>query len=220
MKFKAVIFDLDGTLVDSLEDIADALNAVLRSEGLPLHPLEKIREWVGEGARKLVQLALPAYRHDDDFIDKFLLGYQAEYRLNCTRKTRIYEEVPALLDQLAMHRLPMNILSNKPQEFTSLLYEHYFSPWKFKQVVGQRQGIPKKPDPAAALEIADKLGLSPSSVLYIGDSETDIQTAKNAGMQAAAVCWGFRSQSELASHEPAYLVNRPDEIVSILFENQ
>jgi phosphoglycolate phosphatase len=215
MRFKAALFDLDGTLVDSLEDIAAAMNRVLSEQGYAVHPIDDYRMLVGSGLARLVERALPVGA--SDAVRQQCAGeFRDIYREAWHVKTRIYEGIPALLQSLSERGLPMAVLSNKPHPFTVACVEHYLAGLNFAVVLGQRDGVPHKPDPTGAWEIAKQLAVSPSSCLLLGDTSVDMHTACNAGMFPVGACWGFRDRDELREAGAAELVERPEEVLAIL----
>lgn len=216
MTFKAVIFDLDGTLLNSVEDIADSLNFTLKHHGLKEHSTEEVKDWIGEGAVELMRKAIPADKMKHLDIQRFLWEYRESYRINCTVKSRLYDGIPSMLDALVSRKIQLNILSNKPDELTILVSRHFFHRWKFQNILGMRDKVPRKPDPTAAIEIARNLGMHTSELLYIGDSGIDIETARNAKMKVVAVSWGFRMKTELELLKPDYIIDKPEELIEII----
>jgi phosphoglycolate phosphatase len=210
---RAVLFDLDGTLLDTLEDIADSLNNVLRNRGLGTHPTEAYRYFVGSGVPTLVSRALPPEKRNDGLIRACVEAFRKEYENNWKAKTRPYEGVPELLDALAGRGVTTAVLSNKPHEFTELCIKEFFSAWEFAAVIGQRDGIPMKPDPAGAGEIVRNLGIPPGQFVYLGDSGVDMDTAVRAGMFPVGALWGFRSEEELRKHGALSVVSQPTELL-------
>jgi phosphoglycolate phosphatase len=217
MSIKGIIFDLDGTLINSVDDIADSLNFTLKQYGFEEHLAEYVKDWIGEGAIELIRKAIPAQRLMHLDIQKFLWEYRERYRLNCNVKSKLYDGIPALLDVLTLRKISLNILSNKPQELTVEVFRHFLSDWKFLNILGMRDSVPRKPDPTGALEIIANLKFQPSEFLYIGDSGIDIETARNAKIKVVAVSWGFRPRIELENHD--YIIDRPEELLSILGSN-
>lgn len=215
LRFPAVIFDLDGTLLDSLADLADSVNAALLAAGLPTHPEDAFRGFVGDGIRNLMRRAAPPGLPDAD-IARLLDFGRAEYGRRWDAKSRPYAGVPEMLEALAGSGVRLAILSNKPQEFTSLLVGRFFAPWPLAAARGAREGVPLKPDPAAALDLARELGLAPADILLAGDSGVDVRTARNAGMFAAGVLWGFRDADELASAGAERLFAAPGELAAFV----
>lgn len=194
---RGVIFDLDGTLADSLDDIAAAMNRTLEAHGFPVHPVSDYRSFVGEGVRKLVERALP--RGTESLHEAFVAAYQADYAEHLLDATRLFPGIPPVLDALAAAGVPLGVLSNKPDVPTRRLVERLCRPWTFRAVVGERPGVPRKPDPAAALALADALAAAPESVAFVGDTSVDMLTARAAAMRPVGVLWGFRPKEVLAS---------------------
>lgn len=216
MPFSAVLFDLDGTLLDTLEDIADAANAVLASLAMPTHSIAAYKLFVGEGVRRLFEKALPASHRDPDTTARCAAQFNDEYGRRWSERSRPYEGVPSLLHVLSARKLPLAVLSNKPQAFTEQCVQHYFRDVPFARVLGQRDGIPPKPDPAGAVEIAQALALPPGKIAYLGDSSIDMQTAVRAGMFPIGALWGFRSREELLAHGAVAVIERPPDLIGIL----
>jgi phosphoglycolate phosphatase len=194
---RGVIFDLDGTLADSLADIAAAMNRTLEAHGFPVHPVSAYRTFVGEGVRKLAERALPP--GTEGVRDAFLAAYQADYAEHLLDATRLFAGIPEVLDGLERARVPVGVLSNKPDAPTRRMVEALCGRWRFGAVFGERPGVPRKPDPAAALALADALGTSPDSVAFVGDTGVDVLTARAAAMRPVGVLWGFRPREVLAS---------------------
>ncbi len=215
MRFKAALFDLDGTLVDSLNDIADSMNYVLSIHGFSLHPVSDYRFFVGEGMRVLVNRALPQGISDQKLIDQCLSQMNDEYSRRWNHKTRVYDGILQLLKYLSYHGIVITVLSNKPHEFTVKVINHYFGNSVFKEVVGAGK-FPPKPDPAAALSIASSCQISPSDFLYLGDSAVDMKTAKSAGMFACGCLWGFRDKEELLDSGADLVVEKPEFVIRFL----
>lgn len=214
MELRAVLFDLDGTLVDTLDDIADAMNHALASHGLPVHPPDAYRGLVGEGVARLVERALPEDRQGlHDAVTEELRDYYTEHMLD---RSVPYPGVPALLDALVERAVPMAVLSNKPQPATAWMVDRLFDRWPFAAVMGERDDLPRKPDPDGALAIAAEVGIPPAAWLYLGDTRTDMETATRAGMYPVGALWGFRDREELLAHGAVELVARPAEVVTLL----
>ena len=211
---RGVLFDLDGTLLDTLEDLADSTNRSLARLGLPPHPVQAYRYFVGEGLAVLARNTLPADRQDAATIESLKSLFNEDYDQHWADKTRPYEGIPALLDTLSARGVPMAILSNKPHAFTQAMVGHFFRSWSFTGVFGARESHPRKPDPAAALEICAGMGLEAAEMLYAGDTRTDMQTARNAGMFAVGVLWGFRPREELVDNGAQALVAAPQELAT------
>lgn len=214
--FKAVLFDLDGTLLDTLKDLCDSVNVVMAVRGFPMHTLEAVRWYVGEGARLLVERALPPeYRTEAD-IDAALADYRADYAKNWNVATRPYEGIPELLDELQRRGLALGVLSNKPHAMTVKCIEGYLAAVPFKAVLGQRDDVARKPDPAGAHEAARLMGCDASEVLYVGDTAVDMETARAAGMFALGATWGFRPESELREHGADAIIHHPRDVLAYL----
>ena len=215
-KFDAVLFDLDGTLLDTLRDIGEACNRVLTERGYPPHPIEAYRYLVGDGARVLWQRALPEGQRDDSTIETCLTDYIAEYARGWNVHTQPYDGVAEMLDAIVERDLKLAVLSNKPHPFTLQCVDTFLARWQFRAVRGQSDAFPRKPDPASALEIARQLGTTPQRILYVGDTGTDMLTATAAGMFAVGVLWGFRQRDELESHGARGIVAHPREVLALL----
>lgn len=217
MKFNAVIFDLDGTLLDSLADLANTLNSVLANNNLPTHATEKFRYLVGYGMSELVRKALPRdLQSRKELIERLKLEMQEHYAKTWKDNTIPYPGIPELLDWLDTTAIKKGVLSNKPDRFTKLCVETLLSPWKFDMVTGHHPGISHKPDPQGAIWMAEKMGIDPSMILYVGDSEVDMLTANAAGMYPLGVLWGFRKKEELLESGAKTLVEKPEEIIELL----
>ena len=205
---KAVIFDLDGTLADTILDIAGAVNASLSRRGLPLHDIETYKLMVGKGFAHLVRQAVP-YGFPVDGTEEIRAEASAYYAAHPLDRTRAYPGVPALLAALAAVGLPRAVLSNKPQALVDLVVAGLFPQAGFAVVRGEGPGFPRKPDPTQALDLARILGLSPGEICYLGDSDVDMETAHNAGMLAVGAAWGFRGPGELAAAGAQEIIDAP-----------
>ncbi len=216
MPYKAVIFDLDGTLLDSLHDLAHSGNRVLTEMEMPEHPLDAYRIFVGDGMQTLITRILPEDKRNPAIIEKAVDLFRKDYANNWKVHTAMYDGIEAMLTHIEDNDFPKSILSNKPEEFTRLCVEELLPAWKFWSILGQRSDVPKKPDPARAFEIAEKLGLDPVTILFVGDTAVDMQTAANAGMDGVGVLWGFRTAEELQAHGAQFLIDHPGELLEIL----
>jgi phosphoglycolate phosphatase len=211
------MMDLDGTLLDTLQDLADSMNSTLTEFGFPVHELEKYRYFVGEGMEKLVKRSLPeSARADPQMVSRCLDRMRELYERNWDVKTRPYPGIAELLNALAARGLKMAVLSNKPDHFTQKVVAGLLPEWRFDMVMGERPPIPRKPDPTAALEIAKGLGIEPGSFIYIGDTAIDMETATAAGMYAVGVLWGFRGAEELLASGARKLISKPVELLQLL----
>ncbi len=212
---KGLIFDLDGTLVDSLQGIAASLNRALAASALPVHPLESIRGFIGNGARILITRAAPEGA-DEALLDRLEAAFKSDYDATWPSGTSPYDGITELLETLQSKGHPLAVLSNKPHPFTSKIVSQVFPNIDFKVVLGQLPGIPHKPDPGGALEIANLFGLLPEECILIGDSTMDIETARNAGMRAIAVSWGFHDRDRLLAAGAAQIADNPAALLGLL----
>lgn len=213
-RFPAVIFDLDGTLLDTLRDIAEAMNAVLKKFGHPVHPFEDYKLLTGDGLAALIENSFPSGSASPKVVREAAPMLRREYLRTWKRHTRPYPGVSELLDRLAERGVRMNILSNKTDEFTRKAADAFLGRWRFEHVLGARPDLPKKPDPAGALRISRMSGLPPSGFLYLGDTMTDMQTAAAAGMFPLGALWGFRTAEELWSHGAKAVAADPTEVIA------
>lgn len=211
---KTVIFDLDGTLLDSIEDIASSMNKVLESLQLPTHKIEDYKHFVGGGVDILVENALS--NQSKEIKDEVIKRFKIEYDGKLHSKTLPYDGIYELLDELKKLDINLAVLSNKPHEFTVSYVNHFFKNYNFKEIHGQKKDVPKKPDPKAALDIVKFLNSSCENTYFIGDTKIDMQTAKNANMTAIGVLWGFRDEKELRDFGADFIVSNPLEILKIL----
>jgi len=195
--FRAIIFDLDGTLIDTLQDLADSMNQSLQVMGFPARKQEQYRIFVGDGVRNLVMRSLPMEHPSEELVDKGLGHMKEFYELNWNKQSKLYPEIPELLDELTRLNLPMAVLSNKIHAFTLKMVQFYLKKWNFKAVFGAQPGLPLKPDPTQALAIAQMIAIQPKEILYLGDTNTDIKTALSAKMIPVGAEWGFRNAKEL-----------------------
>jgi len=214
MQYKAVIFDLDGTLVNSLDDLADSVNLMLEGYGFPTHAVEKYRYFVGNGSKKLMERTLPATKAADAaFVEEALAKYKAIYQERLLEKTRPYKGVRELLSALKSRGIPLAVCTNKHNDAALTIVKILFAPDTFAKVLGDRAGFPKKPDPATPLEIAAHLGVKPEEVAYLGDTSVDMETAVRAGFLPVGVLWGFRSAQELVESGAKVLLKEPLELL-------
>ena len=211
--YKAVLFDLDGTLTDTLQDIAAAMNRALRLHGLMEFAVEDYRYLVGDGAKKLAERAV---RGRLELQGAVLRDYQAYYETHNLVTTRPYDGVPELLSALEARGMKLCVLSNKPHADTCHVVRHFFPQVSFCVVRGQMEGVPVKPDPTGALQVAREAQLPPDSFLYLGDTAVDMICAKNAGMHSVGVTWGFRTADELQAAGAGLLISRPLQLLEYL----
>ncbi|MEW5721925.1 MAG: HAD family hydrolase [Thermodesulfobacteriota bacterium] len=213
-----IIFDLDGTLLDTLEDIADNLNEVLCRFGYPRRGLNEYRLLIGHGMRTLVKRALPGEAQYPGEVEDIISAYLDLYRRGWAVKTRPYDGIPEVLAQAEQSRLALAVLSNKRDEFTQKMVPHFFPERRFNLVlgVGASDRFPPKPDPAAALFISERLSLAPERFIYIGDSDVDMRTARSANMLAVGAAWGFRSREELVGAGAQAVLDHPRELMPFI----
>lgn len=216
MPFRAVLFDLDGTLLDSLADIGESMNAALTEHGFPTHPLSEYKRMVGDGVTILARRALPRDHRDDRTVSECVRSMRRVYGTRWHVETRPYDGIHELVDNLRKQGLVLAVLSNKPDDFTRVVIERYFGAGCFARVVGERAGIPPKPDPTSALTIAHELGVLPAECLYLGDTDTDMRTAVAAGMHPVGAAWGFRPVDELTRSGARAIAERPADLLRML----
>jgi phosphoglycolate phosphatase len=212
VKFRAILFDVDGTLLNTLEDLANSMNEVLRGQGFPVHDKDAYRYFVGDGVRNLALRALPEDKRDDATVDRTVSGMHQEYGKRWAETTRPYYGVPKMMNWLEEHGVKKAILSNKDDGFTARMISRFLPHWKFADIRGARDNVPLKPDPAAALEIAHCMEMEPGQFLYVGDSATDMRTAVAAGMYPVGASWGFRTIEELKEAGAQAILKKPVDI--------
>jgi phosphoglycolate phosphatase len=216
MQFKAICFDLDGTLLDSLADLANCTNKILLKRGFPEHPEAAYRYFVGEGAKMLMTRVLPEEVRNESLIEECRQDFEATYRECWDEQTVPYEHIPELLNALQRRKLKLTVLSNKPHEFTLLAVNKLLPSWYFDMILGQREGVSRKPDPTGMLEICEKLKIPPGSFIYLGDTATDMKTSVTAGCFSVGVLWGFRSEEELRDNGANAIVKDPLDVLDLL----
>jgi len=215
---RVIIFDLDGTLLDTLEDIAISANFALTTLGFQVHESVKYRYFVGEGVFKLFENIFASNPQSQEIIHQAVTLFESHYAKQFNQNTKLYDGISKMLTFLQKRGFKMAILSNKPDSFTKLCAIKYLREWKFDVVYGAREGIPRKPHPKGALDIADILCVKPDVCYYLGDTMIDMQTANSAGMIALGALWGFREEAELKEHGAQYLVKTPSEVIKLLAE--
>ncbi|MHC4423215.1 MAG: HAD family hydrolase [Planctomycetota bacterium] len=203
-------------MLDTLDDLANSMNAALTRLGFPTHPTDSFRYFIGSGVDYLANCVLPKDNLDGPTITKCMAAYRDEYREHFADNTKPYPGIPELLSTLAERNIPQVILSNKPDEFTQIIVEKLLPRCSFQIVRGAGPSVPPKPDPAAALQIANELKIPPPLFLYLGDTNTDMQTANSAGMYAAGALWGFRTAEELRENGAKTLVESPQDVLRLL----
>ena len=216
MSYKLIIFDLDGTLLDTIGDLADSANIVLENHNYPTHSEADYMRMVGAGISELVSQMLPEHERSTDRIHYFVEAMEAEYQNCWDNRSRPYDGIEHVLNVITSNGIPMAVLSNKPHPFTVKMVQRLLHKWTFNPVLGAMTDIPRKPDPAGAKLIAEKYGLTSEECVFVGDSEPDVLTAQNAGMVSVAVSWGFRSAEQLKELNPDHLIHHPGELMEIL----
>ena len=215
MRFAGVIFDLDGTLADTREDLADAMNRVLAAERLPLHDFAAFGAMIGAGVRNLVTEALPAERRTDETIARCTAAMMADYGRHCLVRTRLYDGIAETVARLRAGGVRLAVLSNKPDELTREIVGSLLRDDDFEEVVGARPDLPPKPDPAGALLGGGRLGLAAGSIAFVGDTGIDMATATAAGMFAVGAAWGFRPVGELLGSGAQAVLSHPLELLDL-----
>lgn len=215
-KYQAVVFDLDGTLLNTLEDLQDSVNYGLRKYGMEERTLEQIRNCVGNGVQRLLELSVPEGTSQEMF-EKAFAAFKEHYAVHCNDKTDLYPGIRKLLAELKEKGFQMAIVSNKLQEGVDALYAQYFKDY-ITIAIGARDGIRKKPAPDTVLEALRVMDLSKEQAVYVGDSEVDIATAVNTGMDCITVAWGFRTRQEQLAAGATVFVDTPGEIIGMLYQ--
>lgn len=215
--YKCCIFDLDGTLLDTLEAIAYTANRTMEAFGLEPFETEHYKVLVGDGAAKLIERALKEHGYEDGkLVDEMLELYHKNFAVYCMHQVHPYDGIPELLAFLKEQGMKIAVLSNKPHPRTVQNIETIFGEGYFDHVQGEKPDVKRKPDPMGAFQVMTSLGVSKDECLYIGDTNTDMMTGRNAGLTTVGVTWGFRGEEELRSYDPAYIVHHPDEIQKII----
>jgi phosphoglycolate phosphatase len=214
--FKAVLFDLDGTLLYTLKDVADAMNKALVHFGYPSHPVDAYKYFIGESVETEAYRALPESARDAEFIKKVAVYSEEIYDKCWGDNTHPYPGIPELLTELPRHGLSLVILSNKNDRFTKVMVEKILPQWQFKIVQGALPDVPLKPDPTMALQIAKKLRIPPEQFLYLGDTSTDMKTAVSAGMFPVGCLWGYRNADELLESGAKVLIDNPLDVLGVI----
>ncbi len=213
--FKTAIFDLDGTLLDTICDLAGSMNATLVKYGFSALPIKHHKSAIGNGLRIYASRCIPEECVSDTLLDAFVKDVAAHYAQNYKNETRPYAGIVSLLDFLQENGVTLAVLSNKMDAFTKDLVAMHFKN-RFRCVYGERENVPKKPNPRMAISIAQECGAMPCKTLFIGDSIYDIKTAKNAGMTSIAALWGYQSREKLSSEHPDFLAETPEDIINIM----
>lgn len=213
-KYDTVIFDLDGTLLDTLEDLTDSVNFVLALHGFPLRKIEEIRSFVGNGVARLIGLSIPDGINNPQF-EKCLSDFRHHYSSNMQNKTGAYNGIMELLEQLSKENYKIAIVSNKFDKAVKELNQCYFQKY-IKIAIGESENVSKKPAPDTVFKALEELGSIPGKAVYVGDSEVDVKTARNSGTVCVGVTWGFRSREVLESKGADYIIDKPQELLDII----
>ncbi len=216
MKYKTAVFDMDGTILNTLDDLCDGVNFTMRHYGFPERTLDEIRSFLGGGGRNLMRLSLPA-GSPDALIDEAFTFYQPYYLAHCNVKTAPYPGIPELLADMKASGIRLAVVSSKPDAPAQKLNKQFFGDL-FDICIGDRPGLARKPDPEALFIALSELGVSTEGAVFVGDSEYDILVARNAGIPGVAVSWGFRTREQLAAIEPDFLADTMDELRAVLLE--
>ena len=211
---KAVFFDLDGTLCDTLPDLTVSVNYALRTFDLPVYQAEEVKHMVGQGAGSLCALAVPSDRHD--LLPQVLALFRAHYTKHCTERTIPFQGTPEVLEELSAKGILLGVLSNKPQIMSELVISGCFREGLFSIVCGQTEHLPLKPDAALFLKALEQFSLSPSETLYVGDSDTDLLFAENASVPFIGCAWGYRGKQFLLEHGAKNVIDSPKELLGFL----
>jgi phosphoglycolate phosphatase len=219
MMYEAVIFDMDGTLLDTIEDIADSMNAALTCLGFPVHPVDRYRDFVGDGIEVLAIRALPELQRGTENVLKCVEAMREEYSSRWSLNTRPFEGIPELLDGLTGMGVKLSILSNKLDSFTKVMARAYLQKWTFHEVRGLSPDCPRKPDPCGARICAERMGVSTTSCIFLGDSAIDMETATGAGMFPFGALWGYQDSERLLLHGAKVLLDDPRDLLHYVRRN-
>ena len=217
MTYRAVCFDLDGTLLNTLDDLADSMNRTLEANGLPTHPVEAYKYFVGAGMRALAQRVVSDEHKGDAALEQKLFdGARAEYAKRWAEKSTPYAGIPEMLDELTRRGIRMAVLTNKPDDFAQLCVNELLPHWKFDIIQGVSDTIPAKPDPTGGQYVINAFGIPAEEFLYVGDTAIDMKTGTGAGMFTVGVLWGFRLADELLDNGAMKLISDPAELIGLL----
>ena len=216
MPVRGCLFDLDGTLINSLADLAASANYALMERGYPVHTLDEYRYMVGNGVTLLCERALPPYARTPEQVRTLRQVFQTHYTEHGMDSTRPYPGINWMLQQLKARHVRMAVLTNKPDQSARMLVERMFGTGLFDAVIGQREGRPIKPDPTTAFEAIERMGIKPAECAYFGDSGVDMQTAEAAGARGVGVLWGFRTADELLENGALALIKSPEELLQLI----
>ena len=215
--YQYVIFDLDGTLLNTLDDLADAGNWVCANHGWPTHSVEAFKQFVGNGLAKMAERMAPEDHRSPEAVAEILKEFSPYYNEHKADKTAAYAGMPEALEQLKKAGIHMSVLSNKAHEMAGPVVESYY-PGMFPVVQGALAGVPTKPDPTLLHRLMEQIGAKVENTLFVGDSNVDIRTAKNGGLTSCGVLWGFRSRQELEAEQADFLVETPAELVKLILK--
>ena len=215
---RLIVFDLDGTLLNSLEDLADSANWVLEQHEFPTHPVDAYRYFVGDGVRKLIERILPQEECTEARIEQCRQEFVAYYKVHMEDKTSVYEGITELLVELKNRGLKIAVATNKVHIAVKPLMEKYFPEIRFDSMIGQREGVPVKPAPQIMFDILRETGCEPSEALHVGDTATDMQLAHNAGVTPVGVLWGYRPLEELQEAGAKFIIEKPEELLGLVHE--
>ncbi|MDP4192856.1 MAG: HAD family hydrolase [Bacteroidota bacterium] len=215
MKFEGIIFDLDGTMANTLEDLSDSMNRVLAEKCFPTHSYELYKTIIGKGLRNLVTSSLPEINRTNETIDECYNLMMEDYSNNCLNKTHLYKGIAEVIEKLKQQGIKLAVLSNKIDDLTQRIVDHLADAKNFDVILGAQPDVPPKPDPKGALLIAKRMGIAPENILYIGDTGIDMLTANKAGMKAIGAAWGFRTKKELHDNGAMVILNLPVELLRI-----
>ena len=214
---KLAIFDLDGTLLDTVKDLGSATNHALTECGFPTHPIEAYYQMVGRGIYNLFRAAVPAGQSTEEVVQRMASIFIPYYDAHKCDFTRPYDGIPAMLKTITAAGVRLAVASNKYQDGAEKLVHHFFGEYDFVRILGQREGQPIKPDPAIVDQIlAEVPSVTKSETVYVGDSNVDMQTGLNAGVRTVGVSWGFRTREELAAYSPSAIVDTPEELSRVI----
>lgn len=213
-KYDTVIFDLDGTLLNTLGDLVDSVNFALTLHGFPCKKIEEVRSFLGNGIARLIELSIPDGKHNPQY-EKCLADFRFHYSSNMQNKTSAYHGIKELLEQLAKENFKMAIVSNKFDTAVKELNQLYFRKY-IKLAIGESEDVLKKPAPDMVFKALEELGATVNKTVYIGDSEVDVKTAQNSGVTSVGVTWGFRNREILEQEGADYIIDRPEELLKII----
>ena len=214
--YKAIIFDLDGTLLNTIDDLCDSMNVALTYFEKSI-TIDECKYFVGSGVDKLIERCLNHFGINTfENFNTLKRLYLNEYKSKQKNKTAPYPGIVDTLEKLKLNNIKLSVLSNKPDDDTKSVINYYFDSSLFNEVWGKKEGFNIKPNPDSVLEIIKSLGIEKCEIVYCGDSDVDVQTAKNAGVDCIAVTWGFRTEAELSANNPKYIVNNVKEIINIM----